>query len=134
MYNALASSFDNLHSGSTRLHLDLSDAVNVMTYATNTRDGKPGSARWHIFRAEDRAKLRDYLKTKHGDRAGDPIHNQEYYLTPVMLAELKEQYGLSPWEIIQNVGHAIFIPAGCAHQVRGFTVSGQSVTNLLVRS
>ena len=117
MYNALASSFDDMHSGSTRLHLDLSDAVNLMTYATNTKDGKPGSARWHIFDVKDKTKLCEYLKAKHGDRQGDPIHNQDYYLTPGMLTELKEQYGVRPWEIIQKVGHAVFIPAGCAHQV-----------------
>ena len=117
MYNALASSFDEVHSGSTRLHLDLSDAVNLMPYATDTKDGKPGSARWHIFKVEDKCKLREYLKAQHGDRPGDPIHNQDYYLTPSMLTELQEQYGVRPWEVIQKVGHAVFIPAGCAHQV-----------------
>ncbi|RDX95880.1 Lysine-specific demethylase JMJ25 [Mucuna pruriens] len=32
--------------------------------------------------------------------------------------KLKEEYGIEPWTFIQKVGDAVFIPAGCPHQVR----------------
>ncbi|KZV52384.1 hypothetical protein F511_32945 [Dorcoceras hygrometricum] len=31
---------------------------------------------------------------------------------------LKEEYGIEPWTFIQKLGDAVFIPAGCPHQVR----------------
>ena len=119
MYNAFASTFDETHAGSTRLHLDMSDAVNLMVYAAKARDGSAGYALWHIFAPEDTIHLRMYLSQKRSPRQrGDPIHNQEYYLTPSMLDELYSQHKVRPYVIRQYLGQAIFIPAGCAHQVK----------------
>lgn len=119
MYNSLSSIFDDHHAGSTRLHLDLSDAVNIMAYASKTADDSPGFAIWHIFAPEDSDRIRVYLRSRkeHGLIVGDPIHNQDDYLTPRMLAELKDEYMVRPYYIRQYVGDAVFIPAGCAHQV-----------------
>ncbi|PIL29288.1 transcription factor [Ganoderma sinense ZZ0214-1] len=118
MYNALASTFDETHSGSTRLHLDMSDAVNLMTHAASARDGSAGYALWHIFAPEDTCHVRAYLNQKKSPQErGDPIHNQSYYLTQSMLDELSDQYQVRPYIIRQYLGQAIFIPAGCAHQV-----------------
>ena len=121
MYNALASVLDDAHSGSTRLHLDLSDAVNILTYASSTTDGSPGYALWHIFAPEDSDHIRKYIRSRLSldidiPIVGDFIHNQDTYLTPSMLAELKETYAVRPYTIRQYVGEAVFIPAGCAHQ------------------
>ncbi|KAI0715183.1 hypothetical protein C8Q76DRAFT_768217 [Earliella scabrosa] len=117
LYCALGSVVDDVHSGSTRLHLDMSDAVNILTYASTTYDGSAGHATWHIFAPEDSKSIRAFLRARHDARDGDPIHNQEYYLTPSMLRELEAQYSVRPYTIRQRVGQAVFIPAGCAHQV-----------------
>lgn len=95
MYNALASIFDDKHSGSTRLHLDASDAVNILVHASRSS----GYALWHIFAPEDTDRIRDYLKEKalaRPRRMGDPIHNQDTYLTPSMLCELGEKHSVHP--------------------------------------
>ncbi|KAI0699909.1 hypothetical protein C8T65DRAFT_522992, partial [Cerioporus squamosus] len=121
MYNALSTICDDQHAGSTRLHLDLSDAVNVLLWASDSPDGQRGYALWHIFAVEDRPQIRKYLRAAQIAKGitvdGDPIHNQETYLTPTMLQELRTQYGVRPYTIRQSVGEAVFIPAGCAHQV-----------------
>ncbi|XP_028791756.1 lysine-specific demethylase JMJ25 [Neltuma alba] len=32
--------------------------------------------------------------------------------------KLKEEFGIEPWTFEQKLGEAVFIPAGCPHQVR----------------
>ena len=116
----LGSILDEDHAGSTRLHLDLSDAVNILTYASKTPEGLPGYALWHIFAPEDSVRIRAYLRQhsqKCNNAVGDPIHNQQTYLTPRMLCDLKDHHSVRPYTIRQYVGDAVFIPAGCAHQV-----------------
>src|SRR5215471_15649293 len=51
------------------------------------------------------------------DQPGDPIHSQSIYLTPRMLDTLATKYAIHPFTILQHPGEAVFIPAGCAHQV-----------------
>ncbi len=126
MYNALSTSHDDEHSGSTRLHLDLSDAVNILMWASTRKDGQRGYALWHIFAVEDAPLVRQYLYAKQREMgttsSGDPIHNQETYLTPTMLQELSARHGVRPYTIRQGVGDAVFIPAGCAHQVSRYSL------------
>ncbi|KAI0689322.1 hypothetical protein C8T65DRAFT_588767 [Cerioporus squamosus] len=119
IYNAYASAMDDKHKGSTRLHLDVADAVNIMTYAGMTSTGTSGFATWHIFRRDDRTAIRKYLtrRKRRSRKAGDPIHNQDTYLTPGMLQKLGEEYGVQPYVVQQYPGDAVFIPAGCPHQV-----------------
>ena len=119
MYNAMASFDGEGSKGSTRLHLDMADAVNVMLYAANTPDGKPGSAAWDLFKAEDSPKLRKFLKRKFkGQYQHDPIHSQQFYLDSNLRKELYEEFGVMSYRVYQKPGDAVFIPAGCAHQVR----------------
>lgn len=42
MYNAMASFESQGSKGTTRLHMDMSDAVNIMLYSANTPDADPG--------------------------------------------------------------------------------------------
>lgn len=119
MYNAMAS-FQTVGSkGSTRLHMDMSDALNIMTFSTSTPDGNPGTAAWDLFRAEDSNKIRVFLKKKFRSNLPlhDPIHSQQFYLDDEALAELWRDYDVKSFRIYQKPGEAVFIPAGCAHQV-----------------
>ncbi|KAF6159382.1 hypothetical protein GIB67_032153 [Kingdonia uniflora] len=165
----------------TKLHCDMSDAVNVLTHtaevvlsekqhsaikalktkhrAQDIREGRTGSlalsikdcnedqevgttfpgfpmreneetagALWDIFRREDVPKLKEYL-IKHSkefrhtyccpvEKVIHPIHDQAFYLTLEHKRKLKEEYGIEPWTFEQRRGEAVFIPAGCPHQVR----------------
>ncbi|PWZ15005.1 Lysine-specific demethylase JMJ25 [Zea mays] len=158
----------------TKLHCDLSDAVNVLMHTAkvvpseeqkegirdlkirhaeqdkkeclgnSSIDGNKtsmehahissvscedgGGALWDIFRREDVGKLKEYL-TKHSkefrhmyccpvEKIFNPVHDETFYLTNKHKRKLKEEYGIEPWTFVQRLGDAVFIPAGCPHQVR----------------
>ena len=63
-------------------------------------------------------KIRQFLK-KHfkGQYQNDPIHAQSFYLDVELRKKLFEEYGVKSFRIYQRPGEAVFIPAGCAHQV-----------------
>jgi lysine-specific demethylase 3 len=118
MYNAMASFESAGSKGSTRLHMDMADAINIMTYASPTPDGKSGCAAWDLFRACDADKLRVFLRRKFkGSYQHDPIHSQQIYLDSTLRKELFDMYGIKSYRVYQKPGEAVFIPAGCAHQV-----------------
>ncbi|KAF3432815.1 hypothetical protein FNV43_RR23917 [Rhamnella rubrinervis] len=87
-----------------------------------------GGAVWDIFRREDVPKLIEYL-LKHKkefrhinnlpvNSIVHPIHDQTLYLNERHKKKLKEEFDVEPWTFEQYLGEAVFIPAGCPHQVR----------------
>ncbi|KAL1711512.1 hypothetical protein EV715DRAFT_215224, partial [Schizophyllum commune] len=118
MYNAQASTTGEGSKGSTRLHMDMADALNVMTYAASeTRDSPPAGAAWDIFRPEDSATVRQYMRQSLHPTSSDPIHSQHYYLDDKLRSELFAETGVRSFHFHQLPGEAVIIPAGCAHQV-----------------
>lgn len=118
MYNAMSANESPGSKGSTRLHMDMADAVNIMTFAAPAPDGSPGCAAWDLFRAGDSDKLRKFLRKRfQGVFQHDPIHSQQVYLDTASRKELLRDYGVKSHRIYQRPGQAVFIPAGCAHQV-----------------
>ncbi|KAI9340853.1 hypothetical protein BDR26DRAFT_802598 [Obelidium mucronatum] len=124
MYNAFGSSDAGKEGyGTTPIHLDMADAVNVMMYASTLEpenEGRPAAV-WDIYSRNDSAKIREYLrgyaKANGIENIDDPVHDQFFYLNESMRRELFEQYGVVGWRIFQNVGDAVFVPAGSCHQV-----------------
>jgi len=137
MYNAFASREDGY--GSTRLHMDMvctaklvsklafanvtqADAVNIMLYSAPLPGEKEGVAVWDIYPATASHYIRKFLKEEFPLESSpvkyvDPIHSQYFYLTPTLRKKLYDRYKVRSWRIYQKPGDAVFIPAGCAHQV-----------------
>ena len=101
--------------GTTKLHLDVTDAFNLMVWSA---DSSSPAALWHIFPAESTCSLKAFLQSIFPpEQSLDPIHNQTTYLSKAMLAELASRHDVRPWTVYQRTGDMVFIPAGCAHQV-----------------
>ncbi|KAJ6543856.1 hypothetical protein B0H19DRAFT_1168673 [Mycena capillaripes] len=121
MYNANANREAFGSKGSTRLHMDMADALNIMTYAAPDADGQEGCAAWDLFRAQDSDKIRQFMRSKFAIIGHDPIHMQQQYLDDQARRQLWEEYGVKSYRVYQKAGEAVFIPAGCAHQVRNLS-------------
>ncbi|KAJ6627360.1 hypothetical protein B0H10DRAFT_1779740 [Mycena sp. CBHHK59/15] len=123
MYNANANQETSGNKGSTRLHMDMADALNIMIYAAPDPDGQEGCAAWDLFRAQDSDKIRKFLREKFKSKikTQDPIHSQQVYLDDDLRRQLWQEYGVLSYRLYQRPGEAVFIPAGCAHQVRNLS-------------
>ncbi|XP_074358354.1 uncharacterized protein LOC141697739 [Apium graveolens] len=62
--------------------------------------------------------MRDKVSKLLNSKVFDPIHDQTFYLTTEHKNRLKAEYGVEQWKFVQKQGDAVFIPAGCPHQVR----------------
>lgn len=124
MYNAHSSIHQGSHVGSTKLHMDITCAVNILLWAARSPNGEEGGALWTIFDYESNEKLREFLRNEYKFTGpGDPIHSQSIWVTDSMLQRLREDYGVRFYTIVQHPGEAVFIPAGCPHQVSNLTDS-----------
>jgi len=90
-----------------------------MTYAAPSEmaQSRGGAAVWDIFPANATDTLRSYLGESVSYPVDDPVLRQQFYISRPQLDELREKHNIKPWRIHQNPGDAVFIPAGCAHQV-----------------
>jgi [histone H3]-dimethyl-L-lysine9 demethylase len=90
-----------------------------MTFASpnETSLTRGGAAVWDIFPAQTTETLRRFLHEWLCPDVDDPVLRQLCYISVPLLQQLRQQHGIVPWRIYQNPGEAIFIPAGCAHQV-----------------
>ncbi|KAI4301777.1 hypothetical protein L6164_035024 [Bauhinia variegata] len=83
---------------------------------------------WDVFRRQDIPKLTEYLKmhSKEFRKPDDDISNEfvmplcdeAVFLDRHHKRKLKEEFGVEPWSFEQNLGDAIFVPAGCPFQAR----------------
>ncbi|XP_022924442.1 lysine-specific demethylase JMJ25 isoform X1 [Cucurbita moschata] len=99
-------------------HLEKNEKMEVAT----------GGAVWDIFRRQDVPKLLKYLdkhqkefrhmECKPVNSLVHPIHDQTVFFNAKHKKQLKEEFGVEPWTFEQFIGEAVFIPAGCPHQVR----------------
>mmetsp|Transcript_45761 Transcript_45761/g.118268 ORF Transcript_45761/g.118268 Transcript_45761/m.118268 type:complete len:572 (-) Transcript_45761:306-2021(-) len=106
----------NVLNGFTGLHLDLSDAMNIMTFSSRDE-----GAEWVMFKHEDCDALKEVLTEwlesgKLPPNVKDPLYSFRVLLQQSHLNELRDR-GISYWRFKQRVGDAVFIPVGCAHQV-----------------
>ncbi|KAL4590422.1 hypothetical protein LXL04_003351 [Taraxacum kok-saghyz] len=107
---------------------DIEEVDDISGSCVDSYDLEEGGALWDIFRREDTPKLEEYLKKhfrefRHAfclplQQVIHPIHDQTFYLTMEHKRKLKEEFGIEPWSFVQKLGDAVFIPAGCPHQVR----------------
>ncbi|CAG8499205.1 1166_t:CDS:2 [Acaulospora morrowiae] len=130
MYNAYGSDDGEHGIGTTNLHLDMTDAVNMMAYAPAVEDrlegekDKPAAAVWDIYHYRDLPRVRRFLRkiaNERGLRIDHPIHDQCFYLNAVLRERLLKEEGVTGWRLYQNPGDLVFVPAGCAHQVCNYT-------------
>ncbi|KAI9491390.1 hypothetical protein BDB00DRAFT_766999 [Zychaea mexicana] len=125
MFIAFGSDQGEQGVGTTKLHCDMADAVNVMCHANNTNgDRNHSAAVWDIFPYESLMTVRAFVgKIANENQVklrGDPIHDQWLYLNDSLLERLEKEHGVKGWRLHQNPGDAVFIPAGCAHQVSNY--------------
>ena len=82
---------------------------------------------WQIFHPADADKIRDYLNGKRNanivgggktSKGFDAIHEGNVKLGKADLAELKKNYAVEPFNVLQFVGEGVFIPAGAPRQVK----------------
>ncbi|KAG0168730.1 hypothetical protein DFQ30_004394 [Apophysomyces sp. BC1015] len=115
--------------GTTNLHCDMADAVNLMCYADTTsykKENTSAAAIWDIYPFEVLQDLRKFvakIASERKQKVLDPIHSQWLYLNDDLRERLWKEYRIKGWRLYQDPGCAIFIPAGCAHQVSNYRSS-----------
>ena len=90
-----------------------------MTFASpnEVSTARGGAAVWDIFPADATESIKAFLRESTSGQIDDPVLRQTIYISTPQLQALREEYHIIPWRIYQNPGDAVFIPAGCAHQV-----------------
>ena len=117
--------------GSTRLHKDMTNAVNLMPLSIP--NGTSRGALWTIVALEDVTHLVTYLESIRNDLDIspdlNPILNQRVYIDEALRVRIREEAGIHLFQVQQDQGDTIFIPAGLPHQVkRHFYILSQMLT------
>ncbi|KAK6781173.1 hypothetical protein RDI58_023357 [Solanum bulbocastanum] len=122
MHESIKSNIPNVNGKSV-----LSVTADCETDRSEGFEEADDDALWDVFRRQDVPKLEEYLR-KHfrefrhigspSPPVVHPILDKTFYLSVEHKRRLKEEYGIEPWTFIQKLGEAVFVPAGCPHQVR----------------
>ena len=76
----IAMGADGDADGTTKLHLDVTCAINLMMWSEGMTSKRPG-AQWQIFPADSVGSLRSFLREEFSLPSDeDPIHQQRYYM------------------------------------------------------
>ena len=103
---------------STSMNIENEIIDGNVQYNAKSGSTNPIGAVWDIFRREDADSIRAFIRSTFKEiDFDDPIHDQAVYLTVEHLQELKMNHGVVGYRVEQRVGNAVFIPAGCPHQV-----------------
>ncbi|KAJ9099169.1 hypothetical protein QFC21_004049 [Naganishia friedmannii] len=83
--------------------MDISDAINIMTYAAPRQDGSEGYAIWHIYKKDVLDNLRAFLHQRFDKTHTfvDPVHSQLFYLDSTLRRELFDAIGVVAHRIYQ---------------------------------
>ncbi|KAI9314349.1 hypothetical protein DFJ73DRAFT_669300 [Zopfochytrium polystomum] len=90
--------------GTTPLHTELADSVNLLLHAL----------------IPDTAAKMEAEPPGHEFKIFDPLHDGLFYLDAALRRRLWTEHGVRGWRVMQRVGDAVLVPAGCAHQVRNY--------------
>ncbi|XP_064353868.1 lysine-specific demethylase hairless [Dromaius novaehollandiae] len=138
--------------GTKNLTVEAADSVSVLVHAGASPPDRPGlllraaedgvavplqerlgdarsrpGALWHIFRAEDAGRIRDFLQKacreqqRDGAAQAEPGARRSRYLDLSLRRRLREECGVSGWTLLQFLGDAVLVPAGAPHQVQTLT-------------
>ncbi|XP_062452739.1 lysine-specific demethylase hairless isoform X2 [Rhea pennata] len=138
--------------GTKNLTVEAADSISVLVHAGASPPDRPGlllqaeedgvdaplkqrlwdarsrpGALWHIFRAEDAGRIRDFLQKACQDHERDgaaqpePAARCSHYLDLSLRRRLREECGVSSWTLLQFLGDAVLVPAGAPHQVQTLT-------------
>lgn len=143
--------------GTTKLHVDMADAVNVLVHVEDAGSGLEEGvsmygelleptvgAVWHIFSQADTKTLETLLPrivSEVGTREEDdgmlgstiPLLDSVIYLDEPTLLHLREVADITPYVLLQRLGDAVLLPAGCAHQAALPPVFLRSVAVITMR-
>ncbi|PIN27118.1 putative transcription factor 5qNCA, contains JmjC domain [Handroanthus impetiginosus] len=133
-----ASEQETIADGSVQLKMSSAMAMDHLQSGKASPENARGAALWDIFRRQDLPKITEYLQNhqkefRHYNNSlvnsvVHPIHDQTFYLDEKHKKQLKDEFDVEPWTFEQHLGEAVFIPAGCPHQVR----NRQSCTKVAV--
>ncbi|KAB1207650.1 Lysine-specific demethylase 3B [Morella rubra] len=83
---------------------------------------------WDVYRRQDVPRVTEYLRihwkefgkpdSELNDFVKRPFFDETLFLSGHHKRMLKEEFGVEPWSFEQNLGQAVFVPAGCPFQVR----------------
>uniref|UniRef100_A0A8C3RB32 Lysine-specific demethylase n=1 Tax=Cyanoderma ruficeps TaxID=181631 RepID=A0A8C3RB32_9PASS len=118
--------------GTKHLTVEAADSITVLAHAAPPPrgteapwggGGRPG-ALWHIFRAEDAGRIRDFLRKvseEPGQEGAATAEPPSRYLDPALRRRLRDECGVSGWSLLQFPGDAVLVPARAPHQVQSLS-------------